>query len=225
MRIDFITCQPNIIEAVLDTSILKKARERDAVEYHIHNLQDYGVGPYRHVDDTPFGGGAGMILKCEPVFECMDEITKEHTPDEVVFMTPDAPTLTQTMCNQLSMKQHIVLLAGHYKGIDQRIRDNLVTREISLGQFVLTGGELPAIVLADSIVRLLPKATNDPESVLHDSYQTDLLDCPWYTKPAEYRGLSVPEVLLSGNHARIEAWRQEESERKTDAFNKTQELS
>lgn len=216
MRIDFITCQPAIIASVLDTSMLKKANERGAVSYRVHNLQDFGLGPYRQVDDSPFGGGAGMILKCEPVFECMDSICKDSQPDEVIFMTPDAPTLTQSTANALSMYSHIVIIAGHYKGIDQRIRDHVVTKEISLGPFVLTGGELPAIVLADAVVRLIPGATNDAESVLHDSYQTDLLDCPWYTKPAEYRGLKVPDVLMSGNHAEIEKWRLEQSIRKTE---------
>lgn len=215
MRIDIVCAVPQVIEQVLSTSIIGRAREKGVVEILLHNLHDYATDRYRHIDDTPFGGGAGMILSCEPVFACIERLQAERTYDDVIYMTPDGEQLTQPIANRLSMKQNLILLAGHYKGIDQRIRDVLVTRELSIGDYVLTGGELPAAVLADSIVRLLPGAMGDAESALNDSFQTGLLDYPHYTRPADFRGHRVPDILTGGNHAEIERWRE------TEAYNKT----
>ncbi len=217
MRIDIVCAVPQVIEQVLATSIIGRAREKGVVQILLHNLHDYATDRYRHIDDTPFGGGAGMILSCEPVFACIERLLAERTYDDVIYMTPDGDQLTQPLANRLSMKQNLILLAGHYKGIDQRIRDVLVTREISIGDYVLTGGELPAAVLADSIVRLLPGAMGDAESALNDSFQTGLLDYPHYTRPADFRGHLVPEVLTGGNHADIERWREAEAYGKTRA--------
>ncbi len=215
MRIDVITAVPQIVEPVLQTSILKRAQERGVVEIVVHNLHDYGLGKYRQIDDTPFGGGAGMILRCEPVFACIERLQAERHYDEVIYMTPDGERLTQGIAQELSLKRNLILLAGHYKGIDQRIRDALVTREISIGDYVLSGGELPALVLIDAVVRLLPGALGDAESALTDSFQAGLLDPPHYTRPAEFRGMKVPEILLSGDHKAIEQWRLEQALRKT----------
>jgi tRNA (guanine37-N1)-methyltransferase len=215
LRVDIITAVPQLIQPVVETSIVKRAQEAGAVEIIVHNLHEYGLGKYRQIDDEPFGGGAGMILRCEPVFACVERLQAERSYDEVIFLTPDGTTLTQAMANELSLKRHLILLAGHYKGIDQRIRDTLVTREISIGDYVLTGGELPALVLVDAVVRLLPGAISDAESALLDSFQDGLLDTPHYTRPAEFRGMSVPDELLSGNHKRIAAWREQQSLEKT----------
>lgn len=215
IRIDIITAQPNIITPVLDASIIGKARLAGVAEIIVHNLHDYGLGRYKQIDDSPFGGGAGMILMCEPIFTCMEKLTNEREYDEIIYMTPDAKPFTQSIANELSLKSNIIIIAGHYKGIDQRIRDALVTREISIGDYVLTGGELPALVLVDAIVRLLPGAISDAESALSDSFQNNLLDCPHYTKPAEFRNLTVPEVLTSGDHAKIARWREEQALQKT----------
>ncbi len=215
MRIDVITAVPQIITPVLQTSILKKAQERGVVEIVVHNLHDYGLGRYRQIDDVPFGGGAGMVIRCEPVFACIEQLRAERRYDEVIYMTPDGERLTQSIAQELSLKRNLIILAGHYKGIDQRIRDALITREISIGDYVLSGGELPALVLIDAIVRLLPGALGDAESALTDSFQAGLLDPPIYTRPAEFRGMKVPEVLLSGDHRAIEAWRLEQAIKKT----------
>ncbi len=215
MRIDVITAVPQIITPVLQTSILKKAQERGVVEIVVHNLHDYGLGRYRQIDDVPFGGGAGMVIRCEPVFACIEQLRAERQYDEIIYMTPDGERLTQGIAQELSLKRNLIILAGHYKGIDQRIRDALVTREISIGDYVLSGGELPALVLIDAIVRLLPGALGDAESALADSFQAGLLDPPIYTRPAEFRGMKVPEVLLSGDHRAIEAWRLEQAIKKT----------
>ncbi len=215
MRIDIISAVPDSIRPVLESSIVGRAGRGGIVEMEVHNLRDYGLKKYRQIDDTPFGGGAGMILRCEPVFACVEALQAERSYDEIIFMTPDGELLDQPLCNTLSMRRNLIILAGHYKGIDQRIRDILVTKEISIGNYVLTGGELPALVLADAIVRLLPGALGDAESALTDSFQSDLLDCPHYTKPAEFRGHKVPDVLQSGDHAAIERWRDQQALRKT----------
>ncbi len=217
MRIDIVSAVPQLLEPVLNASILGRAQESGRVEIVVHNLHDYGIKKFRQIDDTPFGGGAGMILRCEPVFECVEKLQAERSYDEILYMTPDGARLDQATANALSLKRSLIILAGHYKGVDQRIRDLLVTREISIGDYVLTGGELPALVIADAIVRLLPGAISDAESALSDSFQNDLLDCPHYTKPADFRGHQVPEILLSGNHAAIETWRQEQALSKTRA--------
>ncbi len=215
LRIDILSAVPQTFESVLDASIIKRSREAGLVEIVVHNLHDYGLGRYRQVDDTPFGGGAGMILRPEPIFDCIERLKAERDYDEVIYLSPDGERFDQGAANRLSMAQRLILLCGHYKGIDQRVRDALVTREISIGDYVLTGGELPALVVVDAVVRLLPGALGDSESALSDSFQTGLLDAPWYTRPAEYRGMSVPDVLLGGDHAKIAAWRDAEAERRT----------
>lgn len=218
LRIDIVSAHPAIVEPVLQTSILQRARDRGAVEIHTHNLHDYGTGSYKQIDDTPFGGGAGMILQCAPVFACIEHLQAEREYDDIIFMTPDGVPLRQEICNELSLKRKLIILAGRFKGIDQRIRDTLITREISIGDYVLTGGELPALVLVDALVRLLPGTLNDAESALHDSFQHGLLDAPHYTKPAVFRDLATPEELLSGNHARIQQWRNEQALAKTQSL-------
>ncbi|MEF8796872.1 MAG: tRNA (guanosine(37)-N1)-methyltransferase TrmD [Salinivenus sp.] len=216
MRIDVITAHPGLLDGPLDYSIVHRAREAGAVEIGIHDLRDYAVGKHNQIDDYPFGGGAGMVLKPEPLFRAVEAIEDEAgEADEVIFLTPDGERLTQPTANRLSMHDHLILIAGHYKGIDQRVRDALVTRELSIGDFVLSGGELPALVLIDAVVRLLPGVLGDASSALTDSFQDDLLDAPVYTRPAEYRGRSVPEVLRSGDHQRVEAWRDEKRLEKT----------
>jgi tRNA (guanine37-N1)-methyltransferase len=216
MRIDVITAHPGLLDGPLDYSIVHRAREAGAVEIGIHDLRDHAVGKHNQIDDYPFGGGAGMVLKPEPLFRAVEAIEDEAgAADEVIFLTPDGERLTQPTANRLSMHDHLILIAGHYKGIDQRVRDALVTRELSIGDFVLSGGELPALVLIDAVVRLLPGVLGDASSALTDSFQDDLLDAPVYTRPAEYRGRSVPEVLRSGDHQRVEAWRDEKRLEKT----------
>jgi tRNA (guanine37-N1)-methyltransferase len=215
LRIDILSVVPQTFASVLGASILKRAQEANLVEIHIHNLHDYGLGQYKQVDDTPYGGGAGMVLRPEPIFECIDKLKAERDYDEVVFLTPDGERFDQQRANQLSMAKNLLLLCGHYKGIDERIRETLITREISIGDYVLTGGELPALVVTDAVVRLLPGALGDAESALNDSFQTGLLDFPQYTKPAEYRGMKVPETLLSGDHGKVAEWRETEALRRT----------
>lgn len=216
MRIDIVCAVPQTIEQLLSASILGRAREKGVVEIFLHNLHDYATDKYRHIDDTPFGGGAGMIISCEPVFACIEQLQHDREYDDIIYMTPDGEQLRQPLANQLSLSKNLIILAGHYKGIDQRIRDVLVTREISIGDYVLTGGELPALVLVDAVVRLLPGAMGDAESALNDSFQTGLLDYPHYTRPADFRGHTVPDVLQGGNHADIERWREEQAVRKTE---------
>lgn len=215
MRLDLVCAVPQTIEQLLSASIIGRARQSGVVEVHLHNLHDYATDRYKHIDDTPFGGGAGMIISCEPVFACIEKLQSERTYDDVIYMTPDGEQLRQPLVNRLSMHRNLIILAGHYKGIDQRIRDLLVTREISIGDYVLTGGELPALVLVDAVVRLLPGAMSDAESALNDSFQTGLLDYPHYTRPADFRGHIVPDVLQGGNHALIEQWREDQAYRKT----------
>ena len=215
LRIDILTVVPQTFDSVLNASIVKRAREAGLVEIHVHNLHDYGLGRYKQVDDTPYGGGAGMILRPEPIFECIERLKAEREYDEVIFLTPDGELFDQPAANRLSLAKNLILLCGHYKGVDERVRKALVTFEISIGDYVLTGGELPALVVTDAIVRLLPGALGDSESALSDSFQTGLLDAPYYTKPAEYRGLTVPEVLMSGDHKKIAEWREAEAIRRT----------
>jgi tRNA (guanine37-N1)-methyltransferase len=215
MRIDIVTAVPQIIEPVLGQSILGRAQRKGIVRIVVHDLHHYGVDRHGHIDDAPYGGGPGMVIRCEPVFACIEKLQAERHYDEVIYMTADGERLTQSLVNQLSLCRNLIILAGHYKGVDQRIRDVLVTREISIGDYVLTGGELPALVLVDAIVRLLPGVLNDPESALEDSFQSGLLDPPIYTRPADFRGYKVPEVLLSGDHEAIRRWRYEQALRKT----------
>ncbi len=215
MRIDLISAVPQIVEPVLRQSILGRAQQRGIVRIVVHDLHHYGVDRHGHIDDAPYGGGAGMVIRCEPVFACIERLQAERSYDEVIYMTADGERLTQALVNQLSLCRNLIILAGHYKGVDQRIRDVLITREISIGDYVLTGGELPALVLIDAIVRLLPGVLNDPESALEDSFQAGLLEPPVYTRPANFRGYKVPEVLLSGDHEAIRRWRYEQALYKT----------
>lgn len=219
MRIDIITALPDIVSGPLQQSILQRAAQKGLVDIRVHDLRDYATDKHRQIDDYPFGGGAGMVLKPEPLFACIESIQADAdgAPDEVIFLTPDGQRLEQSLANRLSTKTHLILIAGHYKGIDQRVRDEFVTMEVSIGDFVLSGGELPALVLVDAVVRLVPGVLGDASSALTDSFQDGLLDAPVYTRPAEFRGLSVPAVLRSGNHRRIDAWRDMQRIEKTRA--------
>ncbi len=208
MRIDLITALPDLVRAPLEESILRRAAREGLVDIRVHDLRDYAAGKHRQVDDYPFGGEAGMVLKPEPIFACVEAIEAEHAPDEVIYLTPYGERFEQQAANRLSLCEHLVLLAGHYKGIDERVRRVLVTRELSIGDYVLTGGELPALVVIDAVVRLLPGVLGDTASALTDSFQDDLLGAPVYTRPATFRGMEVPAVLRTGDHARIRAWRE-----------------
>lgn len=216
MRIDIITVLPELLKSPFEASILKRAIEKGLVEVHLHNLRDFALGNYNQVDDYQFGGGAGMVLMIEPIDKCISELMKHRDYDEVIYMTPDGTTLNQGMCNHLSLKKNIIILCGHYKGVDQRVRDKFITKEISIGDYVLSGGELAAAVLCDSIIRLLPGVLNDETSALTDTFQDNLLAPPVYTRPSEYKGMKVPEVLLSGNFPKIEQWREEEALKRTE---------
>ena len=211
MHFDIITCLPELLESPFSHSILQRGQQKGIVSISLHNLRSYGKGPHRQIDDYQYGGGAGMVMMVEPLARCIDDLMSQKTYDEIIFLTPDGVTLNQKMVNQLSLGNNLLLIAGHYKGIDERIREKYVTKEISIGDYVLSGGELPAAVLVDSISRVLPGVINDGSSALTDSFQDDLLSPPVYTRPAEFRGLKVPEVLLSGNDAKIEEWRYEQA--------------
>ena len=215
MRIDIITVLPDLLSGPFDHSIVKRAREKGLVEIHIHNLRDYSTDKHKRVDDYPFGGEAGMVMTIEPIERAIDSLKQKRTYDEVIYTSPDAPVLDQQLSNSLSNLKNIIILCGHYKGVDQRIRDHLITREISIGDYVLSGGELAAAVITDSIVRLLPGAISDATSALSDSFQDGLLSPPVYTRPAEYKGWKVPEVLTSGHAAKIDAWKHERAVEKT----------
>lgn len=215
MRIDIITVLPELLKSPFEASILKRAIEKGLVEVHVHNLRDYSKGNYKQVDDYQFGGGAGMVLMIEPIDKCISELKKERDYDEIIYMTPDGDTLTQGTANEISLKQNLIILCGHYKGVDQRVRDLFVTREISIGDYVLSGGELAAAVLCDSIIRLLPGVLNDETSALTDTFQDNLLAPPVYTRPSNYKGLEVPKILLSGDAPKIEKWREEQALERT----------
>jgi tRNA (guanine37-N1)-methyltransferase len=215
MRIDIISAVPKLLESPLGESIIKRAQERNLIEIVVHDLREYGLGNYHQIDDEPFGGGAGMVLRVEPIFTLIRKLQAERSYDEIIFLTPDGEQFDQEIANELSLKTNIILLCGRYKGIDERIRQALITKEISIGDYVLTGGELPAAIVVDAIVRLLPGAISDSESALLDSFQTGLLDAPNYTRPAEFEGMSVPDVLQSGDHKKISEWRAEQALEKT----------
>lgn len=215
MRIDIITVLPEMFESILGCSILKRAQNASLAEIVVHNLRDYTTNKHRKVDDYPFGGDAGMVIQIEPVDSCISHLKSQRNYDEVIFTAPDGELFSQPMANSLSMLDNIIILCGHYKGIDYRIREHLVTREISVGDYVLTGGEMPAAIIADAVVRLLPGVLGDEQSALKDSFQDGLLEPPIYTRPAEYRGWRVPDVLLSGHEARIAAWRHEQAVERT----------
>ena len=204
-----------LLESPLNESILKRAQARGFADICIHNLRDYAHDTHKTIDDAPYGGGSGMILKPEPIFECIDALKQQRAYDEIILMTPVGGAFTQQTANMLSLKKNIIILCGHYKGVDERVRQELITKEISIGDYVLTGGELAAMVIVDAIVRLIPGVIGDGESLLSDSFMDNKLDCAYYTRPPEYHGMRVPEVLLSGNHREIEKWREEESVRRT----------
>lgn len=215
MRIDIITVLPEMLDGPLSCSILKRAVDKGLAEIVVHNLRDYTINKHRKVDDYPFGGEAGMVMTIQPVDSCITALKKERDYDEVIFTSPDGETLNQQMSNSLSLLNNIIILCGHYKGIDYRIREHLITKEISIGDYVLTGGELPAAVIADSIVRLLPGVIGDEQSAFSDSFQDNLLAPPVYTRPADYKGWRVPEILLSGHEAKIAEWRYEQALERT----------
>ncbi|MGB3544786.1 tRNA (guanosine(37)-N1)-methyltransferase TrmD [Rubrivirga sp.] len=209
IRFDLVTSLPDLVRSPLEHSILKRAQDKGLVEVEVHDLRDYAEGKYRQIDDAPYGGMGGMVLTPGPLFACVEALEAEHGPyDEVIFLTPDGETLDQPMANELSLRGRLLLIAGHYKNIDQRVRNTIVTREISVGDYVLSGGELPALILIDSIARLIPGVLGDAGSALSDSFQDGLLDAPSYTRPASFRGLDVPPVLMSGDHGAILEWRE-----------------
>ncbi len=215
MRIDILTVLPEMFESPLDCSILKRARQKGLVEFHIHNLRDYTTNRYRKVDDYPFGGEAGMVMQVEPIDRAISALKAERDYDEVIFTSPDGERFDQPMANRMSLLNNIIILAGHYKGVDYRVREHLITKEISIGDYVLTGGELPAIIISDALVRLIPGAIGDEQSALSDSFQDNLLAAPDYTRPAEYNGWRVPDILLSGHEAKIAEWRHEQAMERT----------
>jgi len=215
MRFDILTVLPGLLESPFGHSILHRAQKKDLVEIVVHNLRDYAENKQKSVDDYPYGGGGGMVMSIPPFANCIEKLKAERKYDEVIFMTPDGITLNQGIANELSMLNNIIILCGHYKGIDQRIRDIFVTREMSIGDYVLSGGELPAAILVDAVVRLIPGVLSDETSALSDSFQGDLLDAPVYTRPANWNGHAVPEILLSGNQPAIENWRYEEALQRT----------
>ena len=215
MRIDIITVLPELLSSPFNASILKRAIEAGLVEVHLHNLREYAKDNYNSVDDYQYGGGAGMVMLIEPIDECISKLKQARDYDEVIYMTPDGERLTQGVANTLSLQKNIIILCGHYKGVDQRVRDYLVTKEISIGDYVLSGGELGAAVLCDAIIRLIPGVLGNETSALTDSFQDDLLAPPIYTRPREYKGMKVPEVLFSGNFPQIEKWREEKAYERT----------
>ncbi len=215
MRIDILAAVPELLTGFLSFSIVKRAIDKGVVEIYVHDLKDFSKDKHRHIDDYPYGGLAGMVLSIQPVFDAVSELKKQRAYDEVVFPTPDAPLYNQQAANELATRENLLFICGHYKGIDQRIRDHLVTKEYSIGDYVISGGELSTAVIVDSIVRLLPGAIGDEESALTDSFQDGLLSPPVYTRPADFNGWKVPDVLLSGNHRKIEEWRYEQSLEKT----------
>ena len=218
MRIDILTVLPEMLESPLACSIIKRACDKGLAEIHVHNLRDYSTNRHRKVDDYPFGGEAGMVMQIQPVDDCISALRKQRDYDEVIFMTPDGATFNQAIANSLSLLDNIIILCGHYKGIDYRIREHLVTREISIGDYVLTGGELPAACVVDAVVRLIPGAIGDEQSALSDSFQDNLLAPPVYTRPADYKGWKVPDILLSGHEAKIAQWRIDQALERTRAL-------
>ncbi len=215
MRIDIITVLPEMFESPLGCSILQRARKKGLAEFHVHNLRDYSTNKHRKVDDYPFGGEAGMVMQVEPIDRCISALKAERDYDEVIFTSPEGERFDQPMANRMSLLNNIIILCGHYKGVDYRVREHLVTKEISVGDYVLTGGEMPAIIISDALVRLIPGVLGDEQSALSDSFQDSLLSAPDYTRPAEYNGWRVPEILLSGHEANIAAWRHEQALERT----------
>lgn len=215
MRIDIITLLPELLVSPFSASIVKRAQENSSVSIHLHDLRQYGLNKYRQVDDYPYGGGAGMVMMIEPIDRCLQDLKAERNYDAVIYMTPDGERLNQKLANKCSLMENIIILCGHYKGVDQRVRDHLVTHEISIGDFVLSGGELAAAVFCDSIIRLIPGVLGDESSALTDSFQDNLLAPPIYTRPADYKGWKIPEILSSGNTPAIDAWRIQKAQERT----------
>lgn len=215
MRIDILSVMPELLEGPFQHSIMKRAQEKGLLDVQVHSLRDFGIGKHKQLDDYQFGGGAGMVMMAEPITNAIEHFTSQRSYDEVIYMTPDGQRLDQPICNRLSMKENLLILCGHYKGVDERIREHFITMEISIGDYVLSGGELPAAVLVDAIGRLLPGVLGDETSALFDSFQDNILAPPVYTRPAEFRGWPVPEVLMSGNFKEIEAWRNEQAMQRT----------
>lgn len=215
MRIDIITCLPDLLESPFNHSILKRAQDKKLVEVHIHDLRDYAINKQRQVDDYQYGGGAGMVLMIEPIDGCISKLKEERDYDEIIYLSPDGEKLSQGVANALSLKKNLILLCGHYKGVDERIREHIITREISIGDYVLSGGELAAAVLSDTIIRVIPGVISDETSALSDSFQDNLIAPPVYTRPADYKGLKIPEILVSGHAGNIEEWRHNESVKRT----------
>lgn len=215
MHIDIITIHPPLLESPFSHSILKRAATKNLVSVNVIDLRPYGIEPHRKTDDYAFGGGAGMVMMIEPIANCINELKEKRTYDEIIFMTPDGETLTQKTCNHLSTMKNIMVLCGHYKGVDERLREHFITKEISIGDYVLSGGELPAAVMCDAIIRLIPGVLNDETSALSDSFQDNLLSPPVYTRPADYNGWKVPDILLSGHQKKIDEWRHEQALERT----------
>ena len=215
-KIDIISATPDLLKSPFSGSIMKRALDNGLVDINFHDLKDYSISNNKQIDDYQFGGGAGMVLMIEPINNCVNFLKKQNNYSEIIYMTPDAPVLNQKICNKLSVSGNLIIICGHYKGIDQRVRDNIITMEISIGDYVLSGGELPAAVLCDSIVRLIPGVLNDGTSALTDSFQDNLLAPPIYTRPSTFHNLKVPDVLISGNKKKIETWREEKSIEKTE---------
>ncbi len=215
MRIDIITVLPELLQSPFEASILKRAREKGLVEVHTHNLRDYATNAYKQIDDYQYGGGAGMVMMVEPIDKCISKLKAERSYDEIIYMTPDGKTFDQQYANELSLLKNIIILCGHYKGVDQRVRDHFITREISVGDFVLSGGELAAALVCDAVIRLIPGVLGNETSALTDSFQDGLLAPPVYTRPANYKGWKVPDILTSGNTPKIEQWREDEAYRRT----------
>lgn len=217
MRIDIITCLPKLLDSFFNQSILKRAQEKNIAEICVHDLREYTTYKHRQVDDYAFGGGAGMVLMIEPIDNCIAQLKSQRTYDEIIYMTPDGENFSQPMANNLSLVENIIILCGHYKGVDERVREHLITKEISIGDYVLSGGELPAAVVSDALIRLLPGVLSDETSALTDSFQDDMLAPPVYSRPAVYKGLEVPAILLSGHESKIHQWRMEKALERTQA--------
>ena len=215
LRMDILSAVPDLLVSPLNHSIVGRAQNKGLVELVIHDLRDYSADKHRKIDDYPYGGGSGMVLSAQPIFDCIEKLTSERVYDEIIFTSPDGERFEQNSANQLSLKKNLIFLCGHYKGVDQRIRDELITKEFTIGDVVLSGGELPVLMMADAIIRLIPGVLGDAESALSDSFQDDLLDAPVYTRPTDFRGLKVPEILLSGDHKKIKEWRSQKSEERT----------
>ena len=219
IRIDIISAVPDLLESPLNTSIIKRAQDKGKIEIHVHNLRDYAYDKHKQIDDKPFGGGPGMLLKPEPFFECIEKLCAERKYDHIIFTTPKGKIYNQKLANKFSLGSNLMFITGHYKGIDDRVRERFATDEVSIGNFVLSGGELPTLLIVDSIVRLIPSVLNDSESALNDSLMDgDTIEAPYYTRPAEYKGMKVPEVLLSGNEKKIKEWKEEQSKRLTEIW-------